>query len=313
MTIDILKTDTTIRNTISSTDLPFYISETIHLIEKYKKLLKTPKKISFMGCTSSSGDDREDVVRGDVIDEYIKIACEYYYIEPREVTKIKCVSCNVIIEKVEYEDMIVVCQDCSSEQGNNTLLSSFSDSSRIHVSSKYSYGRKTHFIECINQYQGKQNVIIPSELYDKLEEKIGFHDILIGDINTPTKERYSKVTKKSILSFLKELGYPKQYENINLIHSRITNTPLDDIDHIRELILIDFDKISDTYDKLYANISRKNFINTQYVLYQLLCRHGHPCDKNDFKGVKTMDRKFFHEDIIQTIFETIGWNYLSIL
>jgi hypothetical protein len=47
----------------------------------------------------------------------------------------------------------------------------------------------------------------------------------------------------------------------------------------------DFDTLTDLYDKRYKcdrKIDRKNFINTQYVLYQFLNRHKFPCKKEDF-------------------------------
>ena len=68
-------------------------------------------------------------------------------------------------------------------------------------------------------------------------------------------------------------------------------------------------------DKPYAtgrptmNINRKNFINTQYVLYQLLLRHKHSCKKEDFIILKTIDRKYFHDEICKSLFEHLGWNF----
>ncbi len=34
--------------------------------------------------------------------------------------------------------------------------------------------------------------------------------------------------------------------------------------------MADFDKLTEQYDLLFKDIERKNFINTQYVLFQLL-------------------------------------------
>lgn len=305
---DILSVDFKLRSKLEGNELLFYITESIDLINQYREILKIPKKVSFMGKQKDENNTDKDKI----VDEYIKVASTYEYIKPREIENKMCISCNKKIKNEDYEDSITVCEFCSTEQGTNIINSSFTDSARIHVSTKYSYDRKTHFIECINQFQGKQNVKIPPLVFEKLHKKIDFHGIENKNTNDKTK-RYEKVTKKILLSFLKELGYPKQYENINLIYSIVTGNKLDDIEYITEQILNDFDKISDTYDKLFSGIERKNFINTQYVLYQLLCKYNHPCRKEDFEGVKTMDRKFFHEEIIKKIFETLGWNYNSIL
>ena len=61
-----------------------------------------------------------------------------------------------------------------------------------------------------------------------------------------------------------------------------------------------------------AKFDRKNFINTQYVLFQLLRRHKYMCKKQDFNILKTIDRKSFHDDICKELFEELGWNFTAI-
>ena len=109
--------------------------------------------------------------------------------------------------------------------------------------------------------------------------------------------------------FLKDLGLSKQYENVHLIHNRLTGKPTDDISHLEEILIVDFDRLSELYDKRFKHIKRKNFINTQYVLYQLLFRHKHPCDASDLIILKTTDRKCFHDNICRQLFEELGWNH----
>ena len=67
--------------------------------------------------------------------------------------------------------------------------------------------------------------------------------------------------------------------------------------------------LTNMYDKIFKNIDRKNFINTQYVLYQLLRRHKHPCNKCDFSILKTIDRECFHDEVCKKLFEKLGWNH----
>ncbi len=41
----------------------------------------------------------------------------------------------------------------------------------------------------------------------------------------------------------------------------------------------------------YLKISKeKNFINTQYVLFQLLRKHGYNCNKDDFAVLKPREK-----------------------
>ena len=113
--------------------------------------------------------------------------------------------------------------------------------------------------------------------------------------------------------FLKELGFSKHYENVVLIHYTLTGLKPDDISHLEDKLLADFDLLIETYDKKFKNkVDRVNFISTQYVLYQLLLRHKHPCRKEDFVILKTVDRKSFHDNICKEIFSSLNWNHVPI-
>ena len=121
---------------------------------------------------------------------------------------------------------------------------------------------------------------------------------------------FGRIEKEHIMLFLKELGYIKHYENIHLIHFTLTGKKPDDITHLENKLLDDFDQLTALYDKKYKfKIERKNFINTQYVLYQLLRRHKHPCNKEDFTILKTVDRQSFHDNITKVLFSLLGWNH----
>ena len=55
-----------------------------------------------------------------------------------------------------------------------------------------------------------------------------------------------------------------------------------------------------------------NFFNNQYVLYQLLTKHGHPCDISEFNILKTVERKTYHDEICRELFRELGWNFVSV-
>jgi hypothetical protein len=290
-------------------NINFYISDTVHFIEDYKRLLKVPKKMNFIGkLIETDNQEKYEILNG-----YLKASSKYTNITHEKiVVDVKCFNCHRNLEYEILEDSTFICSNCSSEQGSSIIVSSFSDAERVNISSKYSYDRKTHFRECVSQYHGKQNVIIPAKVYTDLDKSFLFHGLVDGTVATPRFKRYTRVSKKVVLMFLKELGYSKHYENLNLIHSVVTDSKLDDISHLMDLILDDFDALSELYDRKFTHVSRKNFINTQYVLFQLLRKHGHDCDKEDFTNLKTVDRKFFHEEIIKKLFQDLGWNYVSI-
>ena len=285
----------------------FYIMETFSCIKKYKDIIKTPIKINFIGKTVKDDKEKENIVNN-----YFNIASKYIDIELEQenpITNISCSNCN---NKKDFDIIDIntyLCTKCYAIQMVMRHNSSYNDIDRVNISSKYMYDPKIHFRDCIKQYQGKQNCSIPDKLYEELIKQFELHHLLYGNKNTPKKIRFKDITKKHVLIFLKDLNYPKHYENVHLIHYVLSGKKPDDISYIEDKLLDDFDILIDLYNKRFKHIKRKNFINTQYVLYQLLCRHKHPCNKEEFIILKTVDRKFFHDEICKVLFEELGWNH----
>lgn len=285
----------------------FYIAETANLLEQYKKILKTPLKMNFMGKPNKINKKKNEIVNS-----YLSIAKKYHLLENKPRRKEKTVNCNNCPNKKLFEvidNSIYICITCGAQQEILLHTSTYRDLNRINMSSKYTYDRKVHFRDSIKQYQGKQNSTIEQKVYDDLENQFFLHHLLEGDVNTPKKKRFKNITKDIIHMFLKELDYTKHYENVNLIHYTITGKKPDDISHLEDRLMSDFDILTDLYDKKFKNkpeYERKNFINTQYVLYQLLVRYKHPCKKENFTMLKTVDRKSFHDNIAKVCFQELN-------
>ncbi len=287
-----------------------YLEQTIQIIEKYKDLIKTPIKVSFMTNKTFSNPELKKT-----IDEYLIIAKKYIDINEKDNINKKILCDNCGKKNFDIIDNTYICIECGSQQEIFILSSTYKDSERINITSKYLYDRKVHFKDCINQYQGKQNCTIDQSVYDNLEIQFEKHHLLIGNKNTPKNIRFSKIDKTHIKMFLKEMNYSEHYENINLIYYNITGKKPDDISHLEDKLLSDFDKLTELYDKKYknnTNFSRKNFINTQYVLYLLLCKHKHKCRKDDFSILKSQDRKDFHDTLTLDLFNELEWTHASV-
>ena len=266
-------------------------------------------KINFVGKTTKNHKEKDEL-----IDKYVEIASKYVIIDVVKKTKDKIICKNCKCKDFDIiENNIHICINCSAQQIIMKNISSYKDIDRVNISSKYIYDRRIHFRDCINQYQGKQNSTIPQKVYDDLEEQFELHHLLVGDKNTPKNIRFQNILKEHIHIFLKELNYSKHYENVNLIHYNITGKKPDDISHLEDKLLEDFDILTELYDKNYKHIDRKNFINTQFVMYQLLLKFKHPCNKEDFTILKTLDRKTFHDEIMSNIFLQLGWNFVPFI
>ena len=300
-----------IKDIENNTSLNFYTIESVVLLEKYKDILKEPLKVNFTGKPMRANRNKDEIIR-----EYLDIACKYVDIDiccPKK-DKIVCPHCGNKKNFDIIDNDIYICLNCSVQQTVLKNVSSYRDINRINVSTKYTYDRKIHFKDCINQYMGKQNCTIPQSVYDSLEEQfIRHHLIDIEDLDKPNEIKFKNITKDHIIIFLKEIELSKHYENVNLIHYNITGKKPDDISYLVEKLLDDFDQLTELYDKTYKGVDRKNFINTQYVLYELLSRHKHPCQSEDFSILKTIDRKAFHDDVCRHLFSLLGFNFFPII
>ena len=291
----------------NNSDFDLYVAKTAKLIQEYQRLLRVPLKMSFVGKVIKDDSAKQEIIR-----KYV-IAAQFYvddkiHIEKYEEKKDKCLDCNGTEFEIEDGD-VYICINCFSQQRFSQSISSYNDVERVNVTSKYLYERKVHFRDCLKQYQGKQNCTIGQKVYDDLEEQFRLHHLLVGDKDTPKEIKFKKITKLHIMMFLKDLGYTKHYENVHLIHYYFTGVKPVNLSHLEPILMDDFEILSEEYDK--QNINRKNFINTHYVLYQLLRRHKFPCKPYDFPELRTPDRKCFHDEICRKLFERLGWNHNS--
>lgn len=219
-------------------------------------------------------------------------------------------NCEHILEFVETSNAYV-CLQCGEETKVDKSASSFNDVDRVNIFVKYMYDRRIHFRDCINQFQAKQNCSLPPDLHDNIRRWMDQHRLVSQSVSV--EQRYSHATKEQISLFLKEHRLTKHYENIHLIHTQLTGQPPHNIAHLEEQLMNDFNKLVELYDSEYKHTTnRKNFINTQYVFFQLLQRHKYKCDRREFSILKTSDRKAFHDQLCTKLFDALGWNITHI-
>jgi hypothetical protein len=293
----------------------FYIVESFPIIETYKKILYTPVKINFFSVPEASNTNDKDAL----ISEYMQIAKKYLkYIDididfSQKAKRLICEECTSK-KLTTSEGIFLICQNCGAEKDLNGHSLSYKDISRTTILQKYTYERKSHFRDCINQFQGKQCSKLDDEIYDILDKEFEKHKMLVGDKDTKKEIRYKNVELEHVVLFLRELGYDKQHDNAKYIYSVITGKKWPKLSHIEDQLMADFDVLVNAYVKKYKyenKIARKSFMNIQYVLFQLLSKNKYPCRKEDFNILKTNDRKTFHDDIAKSLFEELGWNHVS--
>ena len=88
----------------------------------------------------------------------------------------------------------------------------------------------------------------------------------------------------------------------------------DDIAYLEDKIIEDFKELSSLYDSIYGKdkpmeLKRKNFINVQYIPFQLLRNRNHMCKLEVFVVLKTIEKKQFYDKICSHLFKILGWSF----
>ncbi|NDE13506.1 hypothetical protein EBZ80_01065 [bacterium] len=312
----------------------FYLIHAIPILDEYKGLQSRQSKIDFM---SSQADNAKKTVNemtirqrmNALLKDYFWLVQTYFPTEYKKndwdkirvtsaaagtaAVSSRCPVCSTDYDHFILHDNHSVCEKCGFVAATTHNSVSYRDIDRVNMSSKYTYDRRSHFRDTIAQYQGKQNASIPKQVYDDLIHQLVSHRIVPEEHATMPKEvAFEKVTREHILIFLREIHQTKHYEDVVLIHHTLTGRPAPDISHLENDLMNDFNILVETYDKKYKTSERKNFINTQYVLFQLLRRHRFPCKKEDFNMLKTVDRKYFHDQVCSELFAEIGWSFTAL-
>ena len=286
---EIKKLDNKIRDITDNITENFYLFDTIPLTNNYKNILQSPLK-------KKSNDIEYKKIQ--LIISYFDILKKYH------------ISTD-FIKNYEFIIPTLPNNEIDINKENLHIENSYKDIDRINITSKYTYDRRVHFNDCILQYQGKQNCTIYPIVYHDLIQQFKRLNLLIGDINNPKEIRYSNITKDHIFILLKETNHSKHYEDINLIHYKLTNIKPPDISHLKDKLMKMFDKLIKDYNiiKIKYNIKRKSSLNVHYLLYKFLCTLKEPCKKSDFNMLKTLDRQIFHDDICKELFKEYGWTF----
>ena len=300
---------------MADSELEYFIIETEELIHRYRELINKKIVVDFMSQPGS--ESKDDGEKRQIIQKFLEIARKYdtdinidpdYYVIHDNV----CESCGDTDNFTLDHNSLYYCLTCGAENDKNiTDKISYTDLTRISSpNKKYKYNRTSNFQQYIYQYQGKQNFNV-SSIVKQVEDYVHLNKIDIGDDNTPRHIKYQNVTRGCIQKFLKDQGYNKYYDHINLIYHKLTTKPLDDISYLENQLLQDFDMLVDEYFKYYKdnNFTRRKFVSSSTLLYQLLRKNKHYCSKDDFVTLKSQEVNTLNDDVISKLFKILGWNY----
>jgi hypothetical protein len=281
------------------------ISQTI--LEEYKACLQQTIHTDFMSAVKRVDISPE---QKHIRDKLISLIDHLFGVEVvnKVVVRKKCSSALTH----EIDDSSVAdfgCED-GDEEWNGMV---YNDINRINFNQKFKYDKRQHFKDTINQYQGLQHKNIPDKVLSDIMDMIDKHGLIDYTSSDPT-QRFAKLTKEHVKMFLAETKNALYYEDIQLIYSRITGFPCPNIQKYEKYLYQDFEQLVEVFLNLPKDVvKRDNFLNTHYVLRQLLRRRGIEISEYDLNFLKTPSRRRDHDDIYQMCCEKLGWDFTHLL
>lgn len=290
-----------------------YIQTTDYILKKTKELIDKPVNISFFFNKSSSQNNEKEIM--DLKNQMISIAKKYIDIEIEKQKEDDDVCKNCKNTEFIEQDYEYICTVCGITIQNKSFQNySFNDVERVSYSQKYKYKKINHFKDTIRQFQGIQNKYIEEKVITDLKTALEKDKIIDYTLKNP----YYKLTKDHLRIYLDHTNHNKYYEDINLIYSHFTGKKCPTItESLYVKLLEDFDKLVQVFIELSniknEKIERTNFLNSQYVLYQLLKRNNFQCTENDFALPKSIKCRVDQEKIYIMLCDKLHWSYISIL
>ncbi len=301
---EIYELNKTIEDIENDKNLITYLTSSQELVNEYLEFLKIPIHINFSKKKNKSTAKKAD----ELWNNFIEVAKKYLTKEEyQQLIKKKLENDDICCKEIDSENSI--CSKCGKQITRLDLNSTYKDIDRINIIQSVNYERITHFRDAFNQFQGKQNTHISPEVFIKVNDKLNKNELILN--NSKTKEEaYKNVKIEHIRMFLGETGNSKQYENCHLIWSLITGRELLNLSHIEDKILEDFIELCKVYDSF--DFDRDNFLNAQFVIYQLLNKNGIKVKETDFHMLKTVERRMLYNNMYGKCCEILNWKWIPL-
>lgn len=316
----------------SNTGFQSYTEKIDPLLKEYNIIGALSKIVSF--ASNKKKEEEDEVVpeneevqekRHQVILDYLEIARKYMDLDVvREVKAGNiCQTCNYKLEEIMTNDPdengLVICPNCDTEKIAIVRSRFYKDNTRTNNSGN-NYEDRKNFVKALMRYQGKQHDKPGSDLYVVLEKYFNDKQLPKIDINgnsvyispaeikkLPLNKDGEKDGTSRLLMFkaLKETDNKQGYDHINIILHEFWGWKLDDISHLEEQIMNDYDDSQRVYEVLPKD--RTSSLNSQFRLFKHLRRLRHPCRSRNFRIPTTPDILEFHENMWAKMADVLDW------
>lgn len=165
----------------------------------------------------------------------------------------------------------------------------------------YPYKKINHFNEWLSQFQAKESIEIPGEIYNAI----------ILELKKNRIYEYNKLTIKEIKRILKKLGLSCYYEHKIHIMCTLSGIPPPTIKRETEELLRDmFRLIQEPFEK-YRPKDRLNFLSYSYVFHKFFELLELDEFIKFFPLLKSKKKLYQQDQIWKNICKDLGWGFIS--
>lgn len=279
-------------------------------VKKRKKVVQTNSNQSIlflMGAKVNNEPIPEDKTickhknKALILDQYMQLTDGDYMCDKKKGGNgIKiCDQCN--IEKtINHSDGTLVCKQCG--EAEIIIIDSEKPNYKENVTDNktaYPYKRQNHLSEWLSQFQAKESVDIPDDVYLNI----------VNELKKNRKKQLKITGIAEMKKILKKLNYTQYYEHTIYIISRITKTPAPTISRETEdIIRFMFKLIQEPFNR-HCPKGRKNFLSYSYVLHKFFQLIGLDELVDYFPLLKSREKLMNQDKIWIKICDDLGWTY----
>lgn len=273
---------------VNNTHLRNYLQEIEPILNEYMALPKINSKIEF-----GLQDRYEDITpeRSEIITRFFKTVNKYAEVDAfkQDIIKNTCPNCDIdissIIAPADGQILICVCGLHIDQYVSHTSDNHTSD-----------YKDRENFEKMFNNYQGLEDITLPSDLESKLDKYYTSIGQPTGREIRMKRERGETIglRYRSLRTALGKIGYSNLYDHIWLVAHEYWDMPLADVQHLRDVIMRDYDITEAEFKKIRGK-DRKSSLNTKWRLSRQLQMRGHKPIEDAFKEVETRDIVEYYE------------------
>lgn len=273
--------------------------------EKNKKVKKPVKKRNNKTVSSISifdymdkNHDKTKINKSELQEQYLMLIKDDNFKMKNRIDKyIMCQNCDVEKELNIVENCFI-CPKCKDTELAIYKTEKTCENDTIIEKTKYPYKKINHFKEKLNQFQAKEHIDIPDEIF-----------IAINNFMKKNNEPMKNISTKLIKKILKLNNKPKYYEHTQQIYCMITKTKPITLTRNEEIHLTNmFNDVQEPFTR-YKSEGRQNFLNYSYVINKLFNIVGMPEYAAHFKLLKSSTKLKEQDAVWKLICNEKGWTY----